>query len=348
MNLKTAFQVAAIYAGSIIGAGFASGQEILQFFIVHGRRGVLGVILAGSLFAFFGAQIMHLAVRFRMHNYRQMLVLSLGPGISRFFDLLSLFMLAGGLLVMLSGAGAVASEYLGISGRLGSLTTALLTAAVLWRGTRGVAEANMLLVPVKAGIIILLCLTTLYMQKDHITPAVARPGTGPEGGWLFAALLYVSYNLVVPLSVLTSLGREVERVSAVLGGICGGLLLGLIILLVTITGLLYYPDIAAFQIPLLYIAGQTGSVWNNVLGILIWLAIFTTAIADAHGFAARLGAPGTARYRLAGLLLLLAALPLSGLPFAGLVKYLYPLFGYLGLVLLVGLLLLPLRLRGEK
>lgn len=348
MNFKTIFQVLAIYAGSIIGAGFASGQEILQFFIIHGRRGVLGVILATTLFAYFGALIMHLAVRYQMHNYRQILVLTLGPRVSRIFDLLSLLMLAGGLLVMLSGAGAVASEYLGLSGRTGSITTAFLAAAVLWRGTRGVAETNMLLVPVKAGIIIMVCLTAIYLQRENITPAVSSTGLSYSGNWLFAAILYVSYNLVVPVSVLTSMGREVERLSAVLGGICGGLVLGLIILLVTITGLLYYPDIAAYQIPLLYIAGQTGRLWTNVLGVLIWLAIFTTAIADAHGFAARLGAPGTARYRLAGLLLLLAALPLAGLPFAQLVKYLYPLFGYLGLFLLAGLFLLPLRLKGEK
>ena len=43
-NRVTTFKVAATYIGTVIGAGFASGQEILQFFSVFGNMGILGLI----------------------------------------------------------------------------------------------------------------------------------------------------------------------------------------------------------------------------------------------------------------------------------------------------------------
>jgi len=33
------FKVAATYIGTVVGAGFASGQEMLQFFAVFGLKG---------------------------------------------------------------------------------------------------------------------------------------------------------------------------------------------------------------------------------------------------------------------------------------------------------------------
>jgi uncharacterized membrane protein YkvI len=79
-----------------------------------------------------------------------------------------------------------------------------------------------------------------------------------------------------------------------------------------------------------------------VLGFLIWLAILTTAIANAHGFASRLAPAGGRRYRLVGVSACLLALPLSTFSFDSLVRFLYPLFGYAGLALLASLLVRPL------
>jgi uncharacterized membrane protein YkvI len=40
---KINLQVAAAYVGTAIGAGFASGQEIMQFFVRFGHKGIWGV-----------------------------------------------------------------------------------------------------------------------------------------------------------------------------------------------------------------------------------------------------------------------------------------------------------------
>ncbi|WKB35304.1 hypothetical protein QS257_17090 [Terrilactibacillus sp. S3-3] len=49
-KLGLVFQIAATYIGTIVGAGFASGKEVIQFFTQFGEFGTLGVAASGALF----------------------------------------------------------------------------------------------------------------------------------------------------------------------------------------------------------------------------------------------------------------------------------------------------------
>ena len=51
------FNVAALYVGTIMGAGFASGREGWQFFGVFGAKGYIGITIAGLLFMGIGMMV---------------------------------------------------------------------------------------------------------------------------------------------------------------------------------------------------------------------------------------------------------------------------------------------------
>ena len=65
----SSLKVAATYIGTIVGAGFATGQEVLQFFNRFGILGLGGLLIATVLFIVFGYIIMDLgnALRARSH-----------------------------------------------------------------------------------------------------------------------------------------------------------------------------------------------------------------------------------------------------------------------------------------
>ena len=50
--LKNVLKVTFLYIGLVIGAGFASGREILEFFNLKNREDFTGIILAGAVFSF--------------------------------------------------------------------------------------------------------------------------------------------------------------------------------------------------------------------------------------------------------------------------------------------------------
>lgn len=345
-NVSMLIKVIATYMGAVIGAGFASGQEIMQFFIVFGQCGLWGVVLATTLFSYLGALILYLAVNNRFTSYREMLYFLLGPSIASFMDVLSLIMLAGGLGVMLAGSGAVFSEQLGLPAWLGSVATALVTGMVIMGSLQRVMIANVILVPLKIVVILVVALIALVLHGLPSGQLLAE-ATGPTvaGNWVWSAILYVSYNMIVPVAVLASLGRSVTTRVGVWGGILGGLGMGVAAGLITLVGLSFYPMIMLYEIPLLYIAGNLNEGLRVMLSVLIWLAILTTAIANAHGFASRLDPDQGRHYKLAGLGITGVALTLSGMDFSLLVRTLYPLFGYAGLILLVALLVVPVYRR---
>ena len=51
-------RLAGAYVGSVLGAGFASGQEHAAFFLKFGAEGFLALGVAGSMFAVFGAWLL--------------------------------------------------------------------------------------------------------------------------------------------------------------------------------------------------------------------------------------------------------------------------------------------------
>ena len=114
-RLLTIARVAATYAGTVIGAGFASGQELLQFFVSYGPLGVLSMALAGILFAFLGSRVMELGYLLRASSYHELLYYVCGRRLGMLLDWATALFLFGGLCIMLSGTGTVCRDYLDIN-----------------------------------------------------------------------------------------------------------------------------------------------------------------------------------------------------------------------------------------
>ncbi|NQS76463.1 MAG: hypothetical protein HQP61_08535 [Peptococcaceae bacterium] len=342
-NIWLLVKVISAYIGAVIGAGFASGQEIMQFFVLHGGAGLMGAVLATVLFAYLGGLVMFLSIAMRSGSYREVFGFLLGKKAGRFMDVLNLCMLLGGMGVMMAGSAAVFTEHFALPPQIGIWSVAILTSLVLMGGLEGVLVANVCLVPLKYLAVLAISLIALLSHPGGLAGVSSSVAIGGvTGNWVMAGFLYVSYNMIVPVAVLASLGQTVPLRIGVSGGVLGGALLGGAIFLVTAAGLAHLPEAATYQIPMLYLAGSFGNTFRWGFGMLIWLAILTTVIANAHGFASRLASQNRTHYRLCGIGACLLAIPLTGFSFTSLVRFLYPLFGYAGLVLLITLLAKPL------
>lgn len=65
-------QIAATYIGTVVGAGFASGQSILQFFTVFGAWGGVGILISTFLFMWIGTKMMVLAHRIKAFSFQEL------------------------------------------------------------------------------------------------------------------------------------------------------------------------------------------------------------------------------------------------------------------------------------
>ncbi len=340
------FRVAATYVGTVVGAGFASGQETLRFFAAYGRLGLVGVAVATLLFCALGVIIMDLGHRLRARTHREILHHLCGPFIGRMMDILVTLFLGATLTVMVAGGGAVFAEQLGLPKSLGVLVTAVLTSLTILAGMRGIMAANSVVVPMLTGSVLLLSMGSVH---HHGLGAILRsalpwPALAPVEAWWLAALLYVGYNLVLSISVLGPLGAKVEDRSTLwLGGLAGGLMLGVLAAGMKLAVSVHLPQIGAVEIPMLFLARFHIQPVQWFYTLILWAEIYTTAIACAYGFATRATEMLGLRYREVVLGVTVIALLGSGVGFSRLLTLLYPAFGFTTLLVLLALTVEPLR-----
>ncbi|MGB8957216.1 MAG: hypothetical protein WCC10_17725, partial [Tumebacillaceae bacterium] len=106
-ELRLALQIAFTYIGTVVGAGFASGQEILQFFTMLGPYAYPGILLATALFAWVGIQILMLGRKLNARSYRELTAYLFGPKLAGVVDIVMMVMLFFVTVAMLAGVGAL-------------------------------------------------------------------------------------------------------------------------------------------------------------------------------------------------------------------------------------------------
>ena len=98
------------FAGSFLGAGYVSGQELWQFFGSFGGGGLLGVLAALALLAVFGLALMYIISRTGIAEMDAVLVpWKRLAWLRKLSSALQLILLFGVIAIMYAGGGALLS-----------------------------------------------------------------------------------------------------------------------------------------------------------------------------------------------------------------------------------------------
>lgn len=304
--------VALAYAGAVVGAGFASGQEIYVFFSRHGTEGGWGILLAGTAFFLLGSRALDLGAQ-GVHDYRTLLRLVYPSRAVPYIDALAMLFLAGGMVVVAAGAGAVVHTLCGVPAPVGSLVLLVVAAFISVRGASGVLAANGLLVPVLTVVALMVAL--------HAGGRFRAPGS-PR--WWVSSLLYVSYNLFTGLLALLGLGRLLPARAERRAAAAAGALLLVLLALALHRALLGAGGIVG-SIPILDLARGMGPVWAGAYAVALGCALVTTGVAQTFSFGERFGARRV--------WWVFALWPATWIGFQTLVRDFYPLMGVLSVII---------------
>jgi uncharacterized membrane protein YkvI len=318
---KNSFAVAMTYCGAVIGAGFATGREVVDFFTAYGLGGLIGVVIAAAMFSWIGVVILDVTHSNPVYSYIDLLAVVLpGKMLIRLADLMFMGTLLTGVGVMAAAGGTVLKGW-GLPYMVGCAVFLACCLLLLRRGGTGFVRANCWLVPALVIAIVVLCLVQIS------TPASAGFMDSP----LSSALLYVSFNIAIAGVALSTLKSRLDKPGVIWSGICGGLLIGL--LLLVIYGATR--GVENYDIPLLRLAEIWLGKWQWIYAFALLAAVFTTALANLHGFASRVA--GGKKYWPCLIGTAIGGFILAQRGFASLVAFLYPLLGLCNIVLLAGL-----------
>jgi uncharacterized membrane protein YkvI len=333
-ELKNIVKVACIYATTIIGAGFASGQEIMQFFSIYRTGGFYGIVLAGLLFSVIGCIVLERVYCDRIRNYEEFLFPAFGWFTGWVVEIaVTVFMLFL-FCIMIAGSGSVISDRLGIPFNYSVLIMGLLSMALIFTNIKGIVTLSTFVTPVLiAGIMLAGLYIVLF--KDSEAFRISAFLSHITGNWFVSSLLYVSYNSILAIVMMCSLLPYLKtRRTATMGGILGGVLLSLTALVINAALFIFYPSVVEKELPVLAILKSFSISAGNFYAIILWLAMLTSSVTSGYCFADRAGNTLKLNKKLLTLLLCACAVPLSTLGFSRLIAVIYPFFGYLGLFMI--------------
>jgi uncharacterized membrane protein YkvI len=337
-DLKNVIKVACIYATSIIGAGFASGQEIMQFFSIYKTGGFYGILLAGFLFAVIGCIVLDKVYCDRIRNYEEFLFPSFGWIVGWILEIaVTLFMLCL-FCIMLAGAGNVLSDRFGISFKFAVLIMGLISLVMILSNIKGIVALSTFVTPI---LIFGIVFAGLYIILFNSSEVISFSGffTRFTGNWLFSSLIYVSYNSILAIVMMCSLQPYLKTAgTARLGGILGGVLLSLTAMIIHAAIFLFYPTAYEKELPILAILKNFSSTAGNLYAVILWLAMLVSAVTSGFCFTNRVSTTLKINKKVVTMVLCAAAVPLSTLGFSKLIAAIYPVFGYIGFFMIIVIL----------
>lgn len=345
------FKIAATYIGTIVGAGFATGQEMMQFFAPFGIYGLWGIALATVLFIVFGYIIINLGFQVHAHSHLDILEQTNGKLLRFVMDIIISFFLFGALTAMFAGTGALAAQQFGLPGIWGNLLMAVITAFTVFTGIEGVINSISFIVPFLLVVVFGICLFTIFTTPPDMASGAGIEKSGFINNWVFSAILYISYNTVISVAVIGPLGAQAKDKKAILAGsILGGLGLGLGSALMFLALFGNIGALKDIEVPMAHVAERISNWVQIAFAIILVAEVYTTAVGSLYGFTARLQNTKKPIFNGKGTIIVTTILAFlaSLFGFSNLVKYLYPIVGYGGILLLISLLYKGIKTRLSK
>lgn len=321
-------QIAATFIGTIVGAGFASGREVIQFFTRFGSWGTAGVVFSGLLMTLVGTRLMLYARRIHASSFDALIVRLFGPRTGLVIHSLVFLMLFGVNGVMLAGSGAVFQEQIGWNRWLGIGLSILLSLYFIVKKARGLLWINSLVVPMLTIFIIF-----LFIQQGSLSPQLETPW---RSGWILSAFAYAAFNLTTSLVVLVPLAAEVqsERVLTA-GGLAGGV--GFAVLLFLAHQLiLSHPGVMLYDMPTAELVRPIGKLMHLGFAAVIFGEILTTYVGNIFGLSRQLSHlfPASFSGWRAAAVLIGGSVVIGLAGYSSLIRVLYPFYGFLCMFLL--------------
>ena len=337
---ESILQLGFTFAGCYLGAGYVSGQELWQFFGCFGWQGIGGLLLAVALSFFFGVLLLRLVQRTGCDQTDALVIRRSLPLLRGAVGLLQLLLLFGLLVIMTAGVSALAAQLFGPSVFWGAAFSVTISCLSL-SGTSGMMRVFSAVVPLLVICSVMVSAFTLRRCAWQFAIAASPERNPLLGNWVVAAILFFSYNLFSSVGILAPVGKVTHTPKTVWRGVLLGCIMLFSIALGIVLTLQASPAAAAEPLPMLSVAKTLGKGWCGIYALLLFGAMFGTALSCAvalrHYCTAH--APRLTT-RSGSFVFFLAALSwgCSMFGFGELIGTVYPACGALGALAMLGLL----------
>lgn len=334
MKGLSAFRIASMYIGIMMGAGFASGRECWQFFGVFGSEGIYGILIYFVLILMMTLMLTYIAGSKQSSELGDLISPFETPFIRRSCGLLMAAVYYTLIIAMTAAGGALLNQMFGISPAIGGGIIAVLVFLTVIGDFERLSSIFSRLIPVIFFFSIFLIAFVISKDYDQSGATTGYEPSSLASTLPAAALVFASYNGTGMISMAgNSALRAENRRAAYIGSILGSIALaGLTFLLFKACG----SDMAftaSLDLPMLGFAERISTPLAVAYSAVLFAAMYSTGASTYYAFSTVLPQNKYKKYVIAAGIAIGYLIGLTG--FKSIVAYLYPIQGYIGIIFIV-------------
>ncbi|CAM5184921.1 hypothetical protein OURE66S_02843 [Oligella ureolytica] len=347
VDIKNVIKMAGAFAAYLIGSGFATGQEILQFFASFGVDALWGILIIAILFSSFGFVVMRKGQELQLLQPTQIFHYYTGPVVGRLIEIFTLVFIVGIVVIMISGSGALVEEYFKLPSAVGFIGMGIICMITVLLGLNRLVDIIGAIGPVIVIFTVVIGAWIFFRDLNmlgeqpiyDVLPDKAYE-IQPAPNAIISGILYFSYNILAGAIFYTQLGKEANSAKeAGLAGILGGLALATTVLFMVVGMLSNYELVIGAQVPNLLLGYTISPIVAFLFAVVIMLGVYSTA-APMYWLVKN----EIMRFLPSNLdkvtVIVLGVLFMMGgsLPFGKLIGTIYPFAGYIGMLVVLAIL----------
>ncbi len=339
VSWKNVFGYAGSFLALLIGSGFATGQEILQYFTSYGYMGLVGALVVFLLFLYVGTRFISVGQKEKFEKGTQIYYYYGGKYIGMFYDAFSILFIYMSFIIMIAGGGTAIQQQYGIDIGWGCTAMALCTALTVIMGLSNIIRVIGKIGPLKTLLFVFIALAAIVAnlpgipEAEAIIPTLNLLKASPN--WFLAALSYVGFCMLWLAAFMAAMGKEANsQREAKLGAAIGAAVFSGAVVMLSLALMAHIQKVAGTQIPTLVLALDIHPFMATLFSIIIVLGVYAAAVPLLWTVSARLAEKKNPFRILTISLALIGAYVGLNIPFSRLVNVVYVVNGYVGICLL--------------
>ena len=324
-------QIAILYVGVIMGAGFASGREAWQYFGIFGYDAYYGAIAITIAFILISIMLSYIALSKNTSDFGELISPVDSPLVKKTVNIILAAIYYSMRIAMTAAGGSLLNQQFGIKKYIGGVIIAVLVVITVFGAFERISKIFKYLTPI---LFTTSCVTIFLVIIADFQQSGATSGFEPgemTPNWFISAIVFMSFNTLgmitmIGSSAIQSISRKDAFIGVTIGAICLGFLT--IILLRALLSDMEFSS--QMDLPMLGFATRISKPLSIIYAIALFGAVYSTAAVTYYGFSKEIpDGPNKNKILLVGAVIGF----LCGLTgFKVIVEYLYSVQGFIGLV----------------
>ena len=334
-------KIAGAWISFCIGSGFATGQELLQYFGAYGVYGFGAIVIAMILHTYCSVSFLKAGHEQQFESSLDIFDYYCGKTLGKIVKLLSVVFLVISPMVMIAGFGASLNQFFNVPLGVGAGIMGVLSIITVLLGLRKMVDIIGAIGPV---IIVVTLLTGGIFLVTHVDTFASGMEMAPslaslkiDSSWMESGMLYATWAPMISAPFLVASATTVKSgKSAAWGGILGTIFYGLACAIMIAAFFCIYDVVSVQAVPTLYLANLISPVLGYAFLAIIFLGIYSSAVPSLFNFCAAFFREGTKPYKIFTVIAIAITTVVSvTVPFGTLLNYVYTFYGYLGILITV-------------